>query len=67
MATGTVKFFNRTKGFGFIVDDETQADIFLHASGLGDKKVVIKPKDAVSFDLMDDENGKKKAVNVVKL
>lgn len=67
MATGKIKFFNRKKGFGFIIDDETKADIFIHASGLANKKEKIKPKDSVSFDYIVDEDGKKKAVNVVKL
>jgi CspA family cold shock protein len=67
MATGKIKFFNRKRGFGFIIDDETQSDIFLHASGRADKKAKIKPKDSVSFDIIDDENGKKKAINIQKV
>lgn len=60
MKTGTVKFFNTTKGFGFIVDDETGKDVFVHVSGL---KTDIKEGDKVSFDV---EQGKKglNAVNV---
>ena len=66
MATGKIKFFNRKKGFGFIIDDETQTDIFMHASGLKNKKDKIKPKDSVSFDIIVDEDNKKKAVNIEK-
>lgn len=60
MSTGKVKFFNERKGFGFIVDDETQQDVFVHVSGLVDK---IRENDEVSFDLTEDNRGKK-AVNV---
>ena len=67
MATGKIKFFNRKKGFGFIIDDENQNDIFMHASGLSDKKTKIKPKDPVSFEIINDEDGKMKAVNITKL
>ena len=67
MPTGKIKFFNRKKGFGFIIDDETQTDIFMHASGLKDKKAKIRPKDSVSFELIDDADSKKKAVNIEKL
>ena len=34
MRTGTVKFFNESKGYGFITDEETGKDIFVHASGI---------------------------------
>ena len=57
---GTVKFFNREKGFGFIKHDESGKETFVHASGLIDK---IKENDHVEFDV---QNGKKglNAVNV---
>jgi CspA family cold shock protein len=60
MKTGTVKFFNSSKGFGFIVDDEGGKEVFVHVSGL---KQDIKEGDKVSFEL---EQGKKgpNAVNV---
>jgi CspA family cold shock protein len=62
MSTGKVKFFNERKGFGFIVEDESQQDIFVHVSGLVDK---IKENDTVSFDVTEDKRGKK-AINVRK-
>lgn len=62
MPTGKVKFYNEKKGYGFVIDDETQKDIFVHASGLIDK---VKEDDLVNFDIVDDERGKK-AVNVKK-
>ncbi|MCX6268513.1 MAG: cold shock domain-containing protein [Bacteroidetes bacterium] len=60
MSTGKVKFFNERKGFGFILDDESQQDVFVHVSGLVDK---IREDDQVSFDLTEDNRGKK-AINV---
>jgi CspA family cold shock protein len=60
MSKGVVKFFNESKGFGFIKEDETQKEYFVHSSGL---KEVIRENDKVTFDL---EMGKKglNAVNV---
>ena len=57
---GTVKFFNDTKGFGFITPSNGGADIFVHVTGLNED---IRENDNVSFDV---ENGKKglNAVNV---
>lgn len=60
MQEGTVKFFNTTKGFGFIKPDNSKEDVFVHQSGLNDE---IRENDRVSYDL---ERGKKgmNAVNV---
>ena len=57
---GTVKFFNETKGFGFITPDAGGQDVFVHSSGLIDE---IREHDKVEFEV---ENGKKgvNAVNV---
>ena len=54
MAKGTVKFFNDSKGFGFIVDEETGKDIFVHVSGLVDE---VKENDEVTFDVADGRKG----------
>ncbi len=56
MPQGTVKFFNETKGFGFIKDDETQQDIFVHVSGLQDE---IRQNDRVSYKITEDKRGSK--------
>ena len=51
MSKGTVKFFNETKGFGFVVDEETNKEYFVHITGLIDK---VKENDEVEFDLQED-------------
>ena len=60
MSKGTVKFFNESKGFGFIKDENSDKEYFVHSSGLNDS---IQENDEVTFDL---EMGKKglNAVNV---
>ena len=60
MQEGTVKFFNETKGFGFITPASGGQDIFVHVSGLKDQ---IRENDKVSYEV---QNGKKglNAVNV---
>ncbi|MEI6880017.1 MAG: cold-shock protein [Bacteroidetes bacterium] len=60
MQEGTVKFFNETKGFGFITPNEGREDIFVHSSGLIDR---IRENDKVQFET---ERGQKgiNAINV---
>ena len=60
MSKWTVKFFNDTKGFGFIVEDETNKEHFVHMSGLIDE---IREGDVVEFDLTEGKKGLN-AVNV---
>ena len=58
--TGTVKFFNEEKGYGFIKDDNDNVDYFVHANGLIDD---INKDDRVSYDLEDGRKG----VNAVEV
>lgn len=65
MSTGTVKFFNTTKGFGFIQPDDGSKDVFVHISaveraGLG----TLTENQKVSFELEKGSNGKTSAVNL---
>lgn len=54
MQTGTVKFFNQTKGFGFITPNDGGKEIFVHSTGLIDN---IRDNDNVSFDVEDGRKG----------
>ncbi len=60
MNKGTVKFFNESKGFGFITEEGTDKEHFVHVSGLVDE---IRENDEVEFDLQDGRKGLN-AVNV---
>ncbi len=60
MSTGIVKFFNESKGYGFIKEDGTNKEYFVHITGLIDK---IAQDDLVSFDLQDGKKGMN-AINV---
>ena len=54
MSTGTVKFFNDSKGFGFITEDSNNKEHFVHVSGLIDD---IREGDKVEFDLTEGKKG----------
>mgnify|MGYP005990263393 CR=1 FL=1 len=54
MKTGTVKFYNETKGFGFIKDDESGEEFFVHVSGIVDQ---IGDDDKVTFDVKEGRKG----------
>ena len=54
MSNGTVKFFNSSKGFGFIVPDDGDKDVFVHANGLIDE---INEGDKVSFEIEESPKG----------
>ncbi len=57
---GTVKFFNETKGFGFITPTDGGAEVFVHVSGLVDS---IRENDSVTYDVEQGRKGPN-AVNV---
>lgn len=60
MQTGTVKFFNNSKGFGFIKPDDAGEDIFVHSTGLIDQ---VRENDKVQFEVKSGKKGLN-AVNV---
>ena len=61
--TGTVKFFNEEKGFGFIKHDDSNKETFVHANGLIDQ---IEQNDKVHFDVQEGRKGLN-AVNVKRI
>lgn len=63
MRTGKVKFFNEEKGYGFITDDATGKDIFVHITGLKVEK--LEQGEAVSYEEEDGKKGKIAAQVVV--
>jgi CspA family cold shock protein len=65
MATGTVKWFNPTKGYGFIEPDEGGQDAFVHITALEQSNIDTLDEGAkVSFDLEVGKNGKQAAINL---
>jgi CspA family cold shock protein len=67
-ATGTVKFFNATKGFGFITRDDGQPDAFVHISAVERAGMIsLNEGDRIEFELEVDRRGKTAAVNLVPI
>ncbi len=65
MTTGTVKFFNENKGYGFIAPDGGGNDAFVHISALERSGMsTLRENQRVSYDLEEDRRGKMAAVNL---
>ena len=65
MTTGTVKFFNEQKGYGFIQPDDGGKDAFVHISAVERAGMrSLRENQRVSYDLQDDNRGKTSAVNL---
>jgi CspA family cold shock protein len=64
MPLGKVKWFNAQKGYGFITDDKSEKDVFLHVSALEKSKLrVLRENQKIQFEIKE-EKGKLKAVNL---
>ena len=68
MATGTVKWFNTTKGFGFIAPDGGGKDVFVHISAVEQAGLTgLKDNQKVSFELQSGRDGRESAIELKTL
>ena len=66
MPSGKVKWFNAKKGYGFITDDKSKKDIFLHVSALEESKLrVLKDEQKIFYDIKEEKD-KLQAINIKK-
>ncbi len=66
MPSGKIKWFNAKKGYGFITDNESKKDIFLHVSELEKSKLrVLKEEQNIVYDIKEEKN-KLQAINIKK-
>ena len=66
MPSGKLKWFNAKKGYGFITDDKTQKDIFLHVSALENSKLRVLKEDQIIVYDIKEEKDKLQAINIKK-
>jgi CspA family cold shock protein len=67
MPAGVIKWFSSKKGYGFITEDRTERDIFLHVSSLESSKLrVLKENQRLEFEIKEDKN-KLQAINLKKV
>ena len=67
MPFGKIKWFNSKKGYGFITDEKTEKDIFLHVSSLENSKLrVLKENQKIQFDIKEEKD-KLQAINLKKV
>jgi len=67
MSKGKIKWFNSKKGYGFITDEETEKDIFLHVSALEESKLrILKEDQKLEFEIKKEKD-KLQAVNLRKV
>jgi|TARA_B100000700_G_scaffold159142_1_gene176331 CspA family cold shock protein len=67
MPQGKVKWFNSKKGYGFITEDKTERDIFLHVSALESSKLrTLKEEQKIEFDIKEEKD-KLQAINLKKV
>ena len=64
MPSGKIKWFDAKKGYGFITDDKSEKDVFLHVSALEESKLrVLRENQKIQFEIKE-EKGKLKAINL---
>jgi CspA family cold shock protein len=67
MPLGKVKWFNSKKGYGFITEDKTEKDIFLHVSALEESKLrILKEDQKLEFEIKEEKD-KLQAINLKKV
>ena len=67
MSNGKIKWFNPTKGYGFIENDSGGKDVFLHVSALEQAGIdTLEEGEAVSFEI-GDNRGRENAINITKI
>jgi CspA family cold shock protein len=64
MATGTVKWFNATKGYGFIQPEDGSKDVFLHISDVQRAGLDVREGDKLEYDVQNGQQGKASAGNL---